>query len=135
MCPPTWKAAMGMVCLRIERVGERSLDVQFSWRREPSQQRPATNANWTIVRVTGNLKLLRITLPVLLETAELAYQRMQRRTKRTVCTEGRLMPADAADDADDVEAALDTPLNTADTDCCIRPSVSETVLPVLGERA
>jgi len=41
-----------------------------------------------MVNVMGNLKLLRMTLPVLEETAEVAYHKVQRRTNLIVEGEG-----------------------------------------------
>jgi hypothetical protein len=52
-------------------------------------QYPATKKNWTMVRVTGYGKRLRITFPVLEETAEEVYHRPQRTTKRIVDIEGQ----------------------------------------------
>lgn len=90
MCPPTWNAAMGSVCMRICLVGWRRRAVQLSVRLLPSQHSPATKKNCTIVRVTGKRKLLRMTLPVLLDTAEVAYHSVQRSTKRSVPAAGRV---------------------------------------------
>jgi hypothetical protein len=42
-----------------------------------------------IVNVTGNLKLLRMTLPVLEERAEEKYHNEHKRTKRTVARDGK----------------------------------------------
>lgn len=89
MWPPTWNAAIGSVPFRIAFVGVRSLPVRLSCRRVPTQHSAETKANWTIVRVTGNLKLLRMTLPVLLDTALVAYHNVHSRTNRTVCALGR----------------------------------------------
>ncbi|KAJ9124270.1 hypothetical protein QFC22_001070 [Naganishia vaughanmartiniae] len=44
-----------------------------------SQQYPATKKNWTMVRVTGYRKLLRMTLPVFDDSAEVPYHSMQRK--------------------------------------------------------
>lgn len=95
---------MGKVPRRMAFVGLRRRPVRPSSRREPIQQRPATKANWTITSVTGNLKLLRMTLPVLLDTAEVAYQRKQSSTNLTVCAEGsaRWRESESHDDDDDL---------------------------------
>jgi hypothetical protein len=49
---------------------------------------PATKKNCTIVKVTGNLKLLRMTLPVFELKAEHVYQSRQSATNRIVDTVG-----------------------------------------------
>jgi hypothetical protein len=84
ICPPTWKAAMGKVPLRMARVGLRSRPVHPSSFLLHTTHNPATNANWTIVSVTGKRKLLRMTLPVLLDIAELEYQSVQSETNLIV---------------------------------------------------
>lgn len=88
ICPPTWKAAMGNVPLKIARVGLRNLVVHPSSGRLHSQQSPATKKNWTMVKVTGKRKLLRITLPVFELRAEHEYHKMHNDTKRIVETCG-----------------------------------------------
>lgn len=88
MCPPTWNPAIGSVPLRIARVGERRRPVQPSSGRLQSRQRPATKKNCTMVRVTGNLKWLRMTLPVFEESAEDVYHKEHSATKRIVSSPG-----------------------------------------------
>jgi len=51
-------------------------------------QYSATKKNCTIVRVTGNLKRLRMTFPVLEDIADEAYHRAQSDTKRMVSMPG-----------------------------------------------
>lgn len=70
------------------RVGDRKRPVQPSSGRLQTTQSAATKKNCTMVRVTGNLKLLRMTLPVLEETAEEAYHRVHRAMKRMVAMPG-----------------------------------------------
>lgn len=53
-----------------------------------SQQYAATKKNWIIVRVTGYRKLLRITLPVFDESAEVPYHSMHRRMNLIVAGGG-----------------------------------------------
>ena len=54
-----------------------------------SKHKAATKKNCTMVRVTGNLNWLRMTLPVLEDTADVVYHRVQRDTKRIVSVEGK----------------------------------------------
>lgn len=81
--PTTWKAAMGSVVESMVLVGLRSLVVPYQGLAR-MRQYTAMNANWTMVRVTGNLNRLRMALPVLEESAEVVYQSEQSKTKRTV---------------------------------------------------
>lgn len=57
-----------------------------------SRQKAATNANWTMVRVTGYLNCVRMVLPVLEESADVVYQKQHRKMNRVV---------DTAEDAED----------------------------------
>lgn len=73
---------MGRVSLRMALLGARKCENRTSGLMN-SKQYPATNPNWTNVRVMGYLNWMRIALPVLEERADDVYQRAQRRTKRT----------------------------------------------------
>jgi hypothetical protein len=79
---------MGNVPLTIARVGLLNRVVHPSSGLLIKKHNPATKKNWTMVKVTGNLKLLRITLPVFELRAEQVYQSRQSATNRIVCIVG-----------------------------------------------
>jgi hypothetical protein len=79
---------MGNVPLTIACVGLLSLVAHPSSGLLNTQHNPATKKNWTIVNVTGNLKLLRMTLPVFELSAEHVYQSRHNATNRIVCIVG-----------------------------------------------
>jgi hypothetical protein len=85
--PPTWKQPIGIVSLRIALVGRRSREKRMMGDMK-SRQYAATKPNCTNVRVTGYRNWFMMAFPVLDDKAEEAYQRLQRRTKRAVGTEG-----------------------------------------------
>lgn len=82
ICPPTWNEAIGRVPFRIAVVGLLNLPVHFALSHK--MQYPATKKNCTIVNVTGNLKLFKMTLPVLFDSAEERYHSVQSATNRNV---------------------------------------------------
>ena len=79
---------MGNVPLTIACVGLLSRVVHPSSGLLTRRHNPATKKNCTIVKVTGNLKLLRITLPVFELSAEHVYHSKHKATNRIVCIVG-----------------------------------------------
>lgn len=79
--PPTWKAAIGSVLLRIARVGLLNVvNPKYGWQHR--KLKPATKANCMIVKVTGYRYALRMTLPVLDDMADEVYHSEHSRTNR-----------------------------------------------------
>jgi hypothetical protein len=93
MCPPTWNMPMGSVVRRIARLGVRRWDMRTTGDMQ-SRLSAETNANWTMVSVTGYRKRLRMTLPVFDESADVVYQSAQRPMNWNVC--GEKLPPVAA---------------------------------------
>jgi hypothetical protein len=86
ICPPTWNAAMGSVLRTCVQLTARSRDVHPSLL--INMQYPATKKNWMMVIVTGNRKLVMMTLPVFDDSAEDVYHSTHSATKRIVSVLG-----------------------------------------------